>query len=99
MQTLDRILVRLTEPQENRQDALVLGRLGFLEWLVSLPDEGDVRHEARLAHERAAPLKQAMPAIGVLCELLVELQRLEQPEASAGRSVMRRRGRRRRSLH
>lgn len=100
MQVLDQILLRLTEPQEKREDAIVLGRLGFLEWLVSIPDDCDFNEEARLAQERAAPMRQAMPAVGVLCELLTEAR--EQP-ALANRpatSLTRRRGaRRRRSLH
>ncbi|ASJ71184.1 hypothetical protein [Granulosicoccus antarcticus] len=70
--SLDNILLRLTEPLESREDALVLGRMGFLEWLVSVPDEGDFTQQAELAHERAAPLKLSVPAISVFCDLLLE---------------------------
>ena len=69
---LDRILLRLTEPLESREDASVLGRMGFLEWLVSVPEDSDFSRQAELAYERAAPLKVAVPAIRVLCDLLKE---------------------------
>lgn len=100
MQVLDQILLRLTEPQERREDAVVLGRLGFLEWLVSIPDDCDFHEQARLAQDRAAPMKLAMPAIGVLWDLLDEA--CDQPTQAIplSTSLTRRRGaRRRRSLH
>lgn len=99
-QVLDQILLRLTEPQERREDAVVLGRLGFLEWLVSIPDECDIHEQARMAHERAAPLRQCMPAIGVLCNLLMDTQQHVKSELPVHRRVKRRRsGPRRRPLH
>lgn len=100
MQVLDQIILRLAEPLENRKDAVVLGRLGFLEWLVSIPDDCDFSEEARRAHERAEPLKQSMPAVGVLCELLTEAGKQPNYLTPASTSLVRRKGsRRRRSLH
>lgn len=100
MQVLDQIILRLTEPQKNREDAVVMGRLGFLEWLVSIPDDCDFSDEARRAHERAAPLRQSMPAVGVLCELLIEAGKQPDIASPAPTRLVRRRGsRRRRSLH
>lgn len=69
---LNKILLRLTEPLDSREDAMVLGRMGFLEWLVSVPEDKDFSQQASLAYERAAPLMVAVPAIRVLCELLQE---------------------------
>lgn len=69
---LDKIMLRLTEPLDSREDATVLGRMGFLEWLVSVPEDKNFTQQAALAYERAAPLKVAVPAIGVLCDLLQE---------------------------
>ncbi|MGQ7846859.1 hypothetical protein ACUNV4_20410 [Granulosicoccus sp. 3-233] len=100
MQVMDRIILRLIEPQKNREDAVLLGRLGFLEWLVSIPDDCDFDEELRLAHERAEPLKLSMPAVGVLCELLSEAGKLAESPTPASTSLVRRKGaRRRRSLH
>lgn len=101
---LDTILLRLTEPLESRDDAIVLGRMGFLEWLMSVPDEGDFTQQAELAHERAAPLKMLVPAIGVFCELLLEAAIKpadpQRPAAQAGSRINRRKGAaRRRTLH
>ncbi len=70
---LNKILLRLTEPLDSREDAMVLGRMGFLEWLVSVPEDKDFTQQAALAYERAAPLMVAVPAIRVLCELLQEV--------------------------
>ncbi len=69
---LNMIILRLTEPLDSREDAMVLGRMGFLEWLVSVPEDKDFTQQAALAYERAAPLMVAVPAIRVLCELLQE---------------------------
>ncbi len=78
---LNKIILRLTEPLDSREDALVLGRMGFLEWLVSVPDDKNFAQQAALAYERAAPLKVAVPAISVFCELLQEAA--NSPESQA----------------
>ena len=69
---LNKIILRLTEPLDSPEDAKVLGRMGFLEWLVSVPEDNDFTRQAALAYERASPLMVAVPAIRVLCELLQE---------------------------
>ncbi len=100
MQVLDQIILRLIEPLESREEAVVLGRLGFLEWLVSIPDECDFCEEIQRARVRAEPLKLAMPAVGVLCDLLDEAEKQPDLLTPAPTSLVRRKGsRRRRSLH
>lgn len=69
---LDSILLKLTEPQKDHAQAVHLGRLGFLEWLVSLPEHEDFRQQALIAYARASPLQMVVPAVGVLCSLLEE---------------------------
>lgn len=101
---LDNILLRLTEPLESREDAIVLGRMGFLEWLVSVPDDGDFTQQAELAHERAAPLRMSVPAISVFCDLLLEAahennEPAMQPRQRNSRIVRRAGAQRRRTLH
>lgn len=101
---LNKIILRLTEPLDSREDALVLGRMGFLEWLVSVPEDQDFAQQAVLAYERAAPLKKAVPAIGVLCDLLQEAaispEEREEPLAKKSSRISRRdQSLSRRSLH
>lgn len=69
---IDRILLKLTEPQDDHAKIVHQGRLGFLEWLVSLPDDEDFRQQALIAYARASPLQMVVPAVGVLCDLLEE---------------------------
>ena len=101
---LNRIILRLTEPLDSSEDAVVLGRMGFLEWLVSVPEDQDFSQQAVLAYERAAPLKMTVPAIGVFCELLQEAaispDERQKPLARKSSRISRRvQSRTRRSLH
>lgn len=55
-----------------RHSATKLGRLAFLEWLLSLPDDHNLVIHARNAHARAAMVQSRSLALTVFCGLLFE---------------------------
>lgn len=55
-----------------RTSAVKLGRLAFLEWLMSLPDDHNLALHARNAHARAAMYQPQPLALTVFCALLDE---------------------------
>lgn len=67
---LDRILHGLEQSRLDSQEQVELARLGFLEWLWSLPYESDINAQASAAHEYACPMKGGAPAVAAFCDLL-----------------------------
>ncbi|MEM6680077.1 MAG: hypothetical protein AAF675_19625, partial [Pseudomonadota bacterium] len=64
---------RVETPERARE----LGQLGFMQWLASLPGNGDFRREVLRAYARARLFRDTDPAVAVFCELLMEA--LEDP--------------------
>lgn len=58
--------------EAERNSALKLGRLAFLEWLLSIPDDNKLALHARNAHARAAMFQPQPLALTVFCALLDE---------------------------
>ena len=73
---LDQVLFKLQARTPTRQRALELGRLGYIEWLGSLPADADYSHAAMAAYTRAAELRRMAPAVAVFCDLLVQSTRM-----------------------
>lgn len=69
---LDRILLILQFRPATLDRARELAQFAYLEWLVSLPGDGDFLRAARDAHERASAVSLRTPAIAAFCDLLVE---------------------------
>lgn len=68
---LERTISQLDIGQVSPDQAMELGRLGYLQWLAGLPGDEDYRRAAMRAYEKAAPSLRTSPAISVFCDLLV----------------------------
>lgn len=67
---LDQILDVLSAPSHDRQEASRLARLGFLEWLWSLPDGADFAEQAVAAGRHTDSSGKSAPAIAIFRGLL-----------------------------
>ena len=70
--SLDRILSTLSAPMPDRRTAVERARLGFLEWLTSLPDGADVARSAEAADADVARSGGTGPAVEIFRDLLRE---------------------------
>ncbi|MEL7347170.1 MAG: hypothetical protein AAFN17_05395 [Pseudomonadota bacterium] len=68
---LERTISQLDIGQIPPDQAVELGRLGYLQWLAGLPGDEDYGRAAMRAYEKAAPAIRTSPAISVFCDLLV----------------------------
>ncbi len=68
---LDNILMVLQSLQVNTRRSKELGRLGFMEWLASLPEDSNIAREARLARQRIGQLKFKTPATRELEDMII----------------------------
>ncbi|MEM6663234.1 MAG: hypothetical protein AAF666_13765 [Pseudomonadota bacterium] len=72
---LERTLSQLNIIDTTPERALVLGHLGYVQWLGALPAMSDYRQQAEYALAKAKSLRSAAPAIGVFCDLLIASMR------------------------
>ena len=68
---LDHIILVLQSMKVGHKRAVELGRLGFMEWLASLPANSDIAREARFARRKLDILGPLSPATGELKNMLV----------------------------
>ncbi len=99
--SLNRILYRLQLHHTEPGRASEFGRLGFMEWLGSLPADSDYNQQAMLAYQKVLPFRLKAPAIGVFCDLLIASTRMPPQPLDLSLPSPHRRGgaRARRMLH
>lgn len=69
---LAQILQRLADGPTDTDEAARLSRIGFLEWVWSLPDLDTVDAEAKSAHWYVEQSRIDAPAVQAFCDLLDE---------------------------
>lgn len=67
---IHRTLIQLQTRVETPERATELGRMGYMQWLGSLPGSSSYEFEAIRAYLVARPFVESDPAVAVFCDLL-----------------------------
>ena len=70
--TIDLTLHQLQCRTDSPERAKELGRLGYMQWLASLPADACYRSAALRAYCTARPIMDTDPAVAAFCELLLD---------------------------